>query len=81
MAESIGFESFSSALPATATHDEVLECIQRHNKDPRWVHETINIRMGRHPLSGHIFPVAVALHAFLSCPGMMCNGRRAPKSW
>eukprot|EP00752_Nemacystus_decipiens_P010995 g9771.t1 len=35
VAESIGFESFSSVLPATATHGEVLECIQRHNKDPR----------------------------------------------
>ncbi|CAM9604095.1 unnamed protein product [Scytosiphon promiscuus] len=35
VAESIGFESFSSVLPATATHEEVLECIRRHNKDPR----------------------------------------------
>ncbi|CAM9653409.1 unnamed protein product [Ectocarpus sp. 6 AP-2014] len=35
VAESIGFKSFSSVLPATATHRDVLECIQHHNKDPR----------------------------------------------
>lgn len=37
VAESIGFASFSSVLPASATHSDVLECIQRHNKDPRCV--------------------------------------------
>ncbi|CAM9279626.1 unnamed protein product [Ectocarpus fasciculatus] len=35
VAESIGFKSFSSVLPATATHRDVLDCIQLHNKDPR----------------------------------------------
>lgn len=35
VAKSIGFESFSSILPAAATHSQVLECIQYYNKDPR----------------------------------------------
>ncbi|CAM9627389.1 unnamed protein product, partial [Discosporangium mesarthrocarpum] len=35
VAESVGFLSFSSILPVTATHEDVLKCIQQYNQDPR----------------------------------------------
>ncbi|CAM9713593.1 unnamed protein product [Choristocarpus tenellus] len=35
VAESVGFSSFSSSFPASATHEDVLRCIQGYNQDPR----------------------------------------------
>ncbi|CAM9184417.1 unnamed protein product, partial [Laminaria digitata] len=51
VAESIGLESFSSSLPATATHSEVLECIQRYNGDPRCHGILLQL-----PVPGHLDP-------------------------
>lgn len=45
VAKSIGFESFSSILPAAATHSQVLECIQRYNKDPRCYYRSPRIKL------------------------------------